>query len=167
MNNSRKIDIQQTEALIIDFDGVMTNDRVIVDENGIESVICNRQDGLAVQVLKKLKVNTFILSTETNPVVQARGDKLKIEVFQGSGDKKNSLLEICKVHALNLNKTIYIGNDLNDYHAMKCCGIKVCPADSHADIIQIADHVLNKKGGEGVLRELTEQLMGLNLLEYL
>ena len=67
-----KISIDNIDAFIFDFDGVLTNNLVHLDQHGTESVSCSRSDGLAFEVLHKLKMPTYILSTEVNPVVTAR-----------------------------------------------------------------------------------------------
>jgi len=155
------------EALIFDFDGVLTDDRVWVDQSGREMVCCNRRDGLAFDVLRKHEIKMYILSTETNPVVLKRGEKIKIPVHQGSGDKLASLEELGESQAFSLKNTFYTGNDLNDYFAMKACGFSACPADSHPKILQIAMFPLKTKGGHGVVRELVESVFQLNMMNIL
>ena len=95
------------EALIFDFDGVLTDDHVWVDQSGTEMVCCNRWDGLAFDVLRKQGINIYILSTETNPVVLKRGQKIKIEVHQGSKNKLTSLVQLAESQAFSLKNTFY------------------------------------------------------------
>ena len=84
MNN--KIDI-----IIYDFDGVMTNNKVYVDQNGNETVQVNRADGLGISEIKKLGIEQIIISTEKNPVVVKRAEKLGISCMQGIENKKAAL----------------------------------------------------------------------------
>ena len=159
--------MENIDAFIFDFDGVLTNDLVFVDQNGKESVICNRSDGLAFDVLRKLKKPSYILSTEKNPIVSARAKKLKIQAIQGVEDKVEELLMLAKSKGYNLNRVLYVGNDINDYKAMQLCGYSACPSDSHQKIKSIATFVLQKKGGNGVIRELLEVKLNIDFIKIL
>ncbi len=161
------ISILKFDNFIFDFDGVLTDNMVYTDQNGLESVKCSRSDGLAFQALLKLKKNVFILSTETNEVVSFRGKKLKIPVVKGVKNKVKQLDLMASKNEINLSKTIYIGNDINDFYAMKKCKFSACPADSHMEVKEISNYICQKKGGEGVAREILEDLFKLNLIKIL
>jgi YrbI family 3-deoxy-D-manno-octulosonate 8-phosphate phosphatase len=145
----------------------MTDNKVYVDQDGNEFVLCSRADGLAFDVLKKLNYNVFIVSSEKNSVVTARGNKLGIPVIQGTNSKKDILLNMHEKKQINLTNTIYIGNDLNDYNAMMLCAVKCCPADSHVRIKEISDVVLETKGGYGVAREIVENVLQIDILKHI
>ena len=81
------LSIDKIDAFIFDFDGVLTNNKVLLDQSGKEWVTCSRADGLAFDALYLLKKPVFIISTETNAVVSARGKKLNVDVIQGVSDK--------------------------------------------------------------------------------
>ena len=125
------MNIKNISLFVFDFDGVLTNNIVHIDENGKESVSCSRADGLAFDVLKKLNKPVYILSTEKNPVVIERAKKLNIQAIQGVSDKVEAIKELADENNYNLKNILYMGNDLNDYLVMKLCGYSVCPADSH------------------------------------
>ncbi len=161
------ISIEQIDAFVFDFDGVLTNNLVHLDHNGNELVSCNRGDGLGFDVLHKINKPTYILSTEKNPVVTARANKLKIPAIQGVKDKVAALQNLANEKNYNLNRVLYIGNDINDYNVMQLCGYPVCPGDSHTKIKEIASIVLKTSGGCGVVRELLEDVLELNFLEIL
>ena len=161
------ITLQDIEVFIFDFDGVLTNNLVHLDSQGNEWVSCSRADGLAFDALRKLNKSVYILSTEKNQVVTARANKLQIPVIQGVADKSESIKELAIRANFNLDKVLYIGNDLNDYYAMKLCGFSACPSDSHSKITSVSDVVLRTAGGYGVVRELLEEVLGLNLLKIL
>jgi 3-deoxy-D-manno-octulosonate 8-phosphate phosphatase (KDO 8-P phosphatase) len=161
------LDIKKIELIVFDFDGVLTNDKVLVDQNGIESVVCSRSDGLGFDVLKILEKSTYIISTELNMVVSKRAEKLGIPVLQGVQNKKDIVKKLSKEKKINLSNILFVGNDLNDYHAMKFCGYSVCPSDSHPVIKDMASYVLKTKGGDGVVRELLEEVFKLNILKIL
>ena len=161
------ISLKDIEVFIFDFDGVLTNNLVHLDSQGNEWVSCSRADGLAFDALRKLNQTVYILSTEKNLVVTARATKLQIPVIQGVVDKSNSIKELADRENFNLDKVLYLGNDLNDYYAMKLCGFTACPSDSHSKIASVSDIVLRTAGGNGVVRELLEDVLGLNLLKIL
>ena len=145
---------ENIELIVYDFDGVMTDNRVMVDQNGNESVMANRGDGYGVGMIRKLGVKQVILSTEVNPVVEMRAQKLNLEVIHGVSDKKQTLEKYCADRNISLDRVMYLGNDLNDIDAMKCVGIKGAPKDAEPEILEIADWISEKNGGYGVVREL-------------
>jgi len=151
-----KICAQDIDLIVYDFDGVMTDNSVLVFQDGTEAIIANRADGLGVDLIKKLNIKQLILSTETNSVVQARADKLGLEVIASCKDKKSALEEYCLENGFDLKKIIYVGNDLNDLEAMKIVGYPVAPADAYHEILKIASLITKAKGGEGVVRELVD-----------
>jgi len=150
--------LNNIELIVYDFDGVMTDNHLFLDENGKELVRVSRADGLGVSEIKKLNIKQIILSTETNTVVSMRAKKLGIPCIQGVDNKKEKLYEYINVRKINLFNVIFVGNDLNDLEVMRTVGYKICPADAHQDIVDIADLVLKTKGGQGITRELLELL---------
>jgi len=164
---NRDININDIKVFVFDFDGVLTNNMVYLDQNGKESVSCSRGDGLAFDALRKLKKTAYILSTEKNTVVRARAQKLQISVLQGAENKVAGIQEIIKKENCKLENILYVGNDLNDYRVMDICGFTACPADSHKKIKQISSIVLKTNGGCGVVRELLEDVLGLDFIEIL
>jgi 3-deoxy-D-manno-octulosonate 8-phosphate phosphatase (KDO 8-P phosphatase) len=161
------MNINNIDVFVFDFDGVLTNNMVHLDENGKEFVSCNRADGIAFDVLRKLKKPAYILSTEKNIIVSARAKKLRIPAIQGVENKLVGIQEILKRERCNIDKVFYVGNDLNDYNVIAHCGMSGCPADSHHKIKQITDIVFEAKGGCGVIRELLEKVLNLDIHDIL
>ncbi len=161
------MNIDNIDVFVFDFDGVLTNNLVYVNQEGIESVACSRADGLAFDVLRELVKPTYILSTEKNQIVTTRANKLKVPVLQGINNKVEALKEIADKEGFNLKNILYVGNDLNDYQVMKLCGFPVCPADSHPKIKEISGVVLKTNGGDGIVRELLEDVLSLDFIEIL
>jgi N-acylneuraminate cytidylyltransferase len=147
------------ELLILDFDGVMTDNRVYLNQDGIEMVAANRGDGMGIELLLKNGTKVMILSTEKNPVVSARAQKLKIPVIQGVGNKGEVLHNLLLERGINSQNTVYLGNDVNDLPCFPIVGCAVAVADSHPKVIAQADFVLSKKGGDGAVRELCDILL--------
>jgi N-acylneuraminate cytidylyltransferase len=147
------------DLIVYDFDGVMTDNRVLVLEDGTEAVLANRADGWGVDQLRRAGFRQIILSTETNPVVSVRAHKLGLEVLQGSGEKLRDLKAYCKSRGIGLGRVLYVGNDVNDLEAMRLVGCPIAPADAHPAVLALAKHVTRSRGGEGVIKELSELLL--------
>ena len=145
--------------IVYDFDGVMTNNKVYIDENGKEIVQVNRADGLGVSEIKQLGIEQVIISTEQNSVVSSRAHKLGIPCLQGIKNKKKTLINYCKKIEIDLKVVAFVGNDINDKKVMEITGSTFCPSDAHDSIKAISDHVLETKGGDGVVRELLDLII--------
>ena len=154
--------MKNIKLIVYDFDGVMTDNKVYIDQNGREMVQVSRADGLGVSEIKKLGINQIIISTETNLVVSSRAKKLNIYCLQGIKNKKEALKNYCQYNDIELKKVVYIGNDINDKEVMGIVGKTYCPADAHDSIKSISNYVLKTKGGDGVIRELLELIMKNN-----
>lgn len=146
--------------VVSDFDGVMTDNRVLVDEEGKEYVFVSRGDGQAIHILRSMGISLVIMSTETNCVVQKRARKLNVECIHGVSDKAECLKKYCGENDILLQDIAYIGNDVNDYEAMRIAGIKIAPEDACDTVKDIADYVTKTRGGYGVIREVADVLRG-------
>ena len=165
--NDKILTIDDIDLFVFDFDGVLTDNIVHIDNNGNEMVSCSRADGLAFDVLRKLDKPCQILSTENNTVVSVRANKLGISVLQGVKNKEKALRNLVKRKSYKLSNILYVGNDLNDYNSMRISGLSVCPADSHPKIKKISNFVLKTNGGKGIVRELLEDVLSLDFIEIL
>ncbi len=159
MNNYTNIIDFIPDLLVYDFDGVMTDNRVLCFQDGTEAVFVSRADGWGIAQLRKAGFNQIILSTETNLVVSARAKKLQIEVCQGSTNKAQDLVSYCQKHCIDLTKVLYVGNDVNDLEAMLLAGFPIAPSDAHPEILRISKKITLAKGGDGVIREISEWLL--------
>ena len=147
--------LKHLKIFFVDFDGVLTNNKVIVNEKGIESVICSRSDSLYSEMIKKdFLVDIIIISSEKNNVVKSRARKMNLSCAHGVDDKYKYINKYIKGKNLKFKNLAYIGNDLNDYKAMKNCYIRVCPSDAVPEIKKISNLILKTCGGDGVLREV-------------
>ncbi len=146
------------KLIIYDFDGVMTNNKVLVDQNGKESVFCNRDDGWAIRKLKEQGFIQIILSSENSPIVLTRAKKLNIPAFVNKIDKIKEFPKFLKEYKCKQEEVIYVGNGLNDIEIMKEVGLSFCSADAHPQIQKIAMVILKTKGGDGVILEMLERL---------
>ncbi|MBD9541583.1 acylneuraminate cytidylyltransferase [Ensifer sp. ENS04] len=152
------------KALITDFDGVHTDDSVIVNQDGSEAVRCSRSDGMGIEILRNRGLKMLILSREQNPVVKARAAKLQMDVLHHIRDKLPALDAWRCEHHLDWAEIAYIGNDINDLDCMKVCGMSFAPSDAHPETKAISTMVLQRSGGNGALRELSEYLISNDLI---
>lgn len=146
-------------ALVFDFDGVFTDNAVYVREDGVESVRCDRGDGLGLGLLRDAGVPLLVLSKERNPVVAARMAKLGLEHLQGVDDKLPRLMAWLESRGLDPAQAIYVGNDVNDLACMRAIGSSVCPSDAHEAAKAAARLVLQRPGGHGAVRELCDLVL--------
>lgn len=144
------------KLIISDFDGVMTDNRILVDERGNESAYVSRADGQAIHILRAMGIELVIMSTETKGIVEKRAEKFNVECLNGISDKAKCLKKYCNDRNIELKNVAYIGNDINDYEAMKLVGLKIVPDDAYNVVKKIADYVTKAKGGYGVIREIAE-----------
>ena len=148
-------DFTDLELILLDFDGTMTDNLVILSEDGIESVRCNRSDGLGINILKNIGIEVVCLTSEKNKVVKSRCDKLGINVIS-STDKKRAAKKLFKEKNIPPEKTLFIGNDLNDIPVLKMVKYPVVVNNANEKTKNIAKIVLSKNGGEGAVLELAE-----------
>ena len=145
--------------VVLDFDGVLTDNRVWVSEAGEESVACNRSDGMGLSMLRKSGIQVVVLSTERNPVVAARCKKLNLPCDQGIDDKRSALLRLTKQYGADMDDVVYIGNDVNDLACINMVGCGIAVADAHPSVLNAADIVLTNRGGYGAVREFCDLLL--------
>jgi YrbI family 3-deoxy-D-manno-octulosonate 8-phosphate phosphatase len=150
----------EVDAVVFDFDGTMTDDRTIVDQDGREAVVVNRGDGLGVAALRRAGIALLILSTESNPVVAARGAKLGVPVLHGVEEKGSALSDWCARRAIPLARTAYVGNDVNDLPCLELVGWPIAVADAHDSVRARARTVTAARGGHGAVREIANRLLG-------
>ncbi|HSL45220.1 MAG TPA: acylneuraminate cytidylyltransferase [Anaerolineales bacterium] len=152
---------EKIDLLICDFDGVITDNRVWVDQEGTETVAAYRSDSIGVKLLRDIGIEVLMLSSEVNRVVEARARKMGVEAVHGvaiheKGRVMRDVLEQKNVRAKNV---VYIGNDINDLPCFEVAGWSVAVADAYPEVIRAADFVLNKPGGHGAVRELCDLIL--------
>jgi len=146
-------------AFVLDFDGVLTDNRVLVFQDGLEAVLCNRSDGLGLSRLHRLGVPILVLSTEENPVVAARCRKLGLTCMHGLKSKAEALQKYLVLHSLNPKQSVYLANDINDLECMRLVGCALAVADAHPAVLAEATLILENSGGFGAVRELCDLIL--------
>jgi 3-deoxy-D-manno-octulosonate 8-phosphate phosphatase (KDO 8-P phosphatase) len=142
--------------IAFDFDGVFTDNTVYVTEDGVESVRCWRSDGLGLSRLRSVGVQAVIISTEVNPVVSMRAEKLKLPCEQGVEDKARAILLTCAKLNISPEQTMFVGNDVNDIPAFKSVNFPVAVSDAHPEISPFVLYRTQKPGGMGAVREICD-----------
>ncbi len=151
------------DAVVLDFDGTQTDDRVLVDSDGRETVAVHRGDGLGIAALRKAGVPLLILSTEQNPVVAARAHKLRVPVLHGVDRKDLALKQWCEERSVDPQRVLYVGNDVNDLPCFGLAGWPVAVASAHDVVRAAARAVTTTPGGSGAIREIAAWLLGPTL----
>ncbi|MGA5328594.1 cytidylyltransferase domain-containing protein [Streptomyces griseoincarnatus] len=151
------------DAVVLDFDGTQTDDRVLIDADGREFVSVHRGDGLGVAALRRGGLKLLILSTEQNPVVAARARKLKIPVLHGVDRKDLALKQWCEEQGIAPERVLYVGNDVNDLPCFALVGWPVAVASAHDAVRGAARAVTTLPGGDGAVREIAGWILGPSL----
>lgn len=163
--------LETIHTIAFDFDGVFTDNKVYVGQDGTELVRCDRGDGLGIDLLRAaqsrgmLAADVFVLSKERNPVTEARTRKLRLACHAGCDDKLEFIEQRLRgsrpKDARPLAGLVYVGNDLNDLPVMLRAGFSVAPADAHERVRQVASVVLPQAGGNGFVRAFVERLLDI------
>lgn len=151
--------LSRVKLLVLDFDGIFTDGKVTVYQDGTESVVCDRRDGLGIAMLKIIGVKIWVITREKNPVVMHRCLKLGIP-YSANIEKKDREIEyIINEHELLPNEVAYMGDDLNDLPAFPLVGIRLTVARAHPEVIEIAHYVTPQEGGNGAIRHICELIL--------
>jgi len=150
---------EKIELLVMDFDGVLTDNRVWVNQDGVEEVAANRSDSYGLGLLRRAGVETLVISKEVNPVVAARCNKMKVPYLQGIDDKETALQTHLAENGIETANVVFVGNDVNDLPAFHVAGWSVAVADALPEVVREADYVLSKPGGHGAIRELCDLIL--------
>ncbi|UGY93273.1 acylneuraminate cytidylyltransferase [Streptomyces gobiensis] len=151
------------DAVVLDFDGTQTDDRVLVDSDGRELVAVHRGDGLGIAALRRAGLKLLILSTEQNPVVAARARKLALPVLHGIDRKDLALKQWCEEQGIAPERVLYVGNDVNDLPCFGLVGWPVAVASAHDVVRGTARAVTSTPGGAGAIREIASWILGPSL----
>lgn len=149
--------IRRTRVVAFDFDGVFTDNSVLVDQDGRELVRCSRFDGLGLRRLEERGVRPLVISTEVHPVVTARCRKLKIECHQSCEDKWATLERVLAEARVRPEEAAFVGNDVNDAPCLRQVGLPIVVQDAHPAVVPLARWRTERPGGHGAVREICDQ----------
>lgn len=146
-------------GVVFDFDGVMTDDLVTQDENGVEAVTVSRADGMGIALLRDRGVAMAVISRERNPVVARRCEKLGLPFRQACNDKETALRDLARSWGVAPAQLVYVGNDVTDLRCMALAGLGVAVGDAQPEVRAAADLTLYQPGGRGAVRELCDLVL--------
>ena len=148
--------IRGIKLIAFDFDGVFTDNAVYISQEGIEMVRCTRADGMGLEKLARLGIQKIVISTESNPVVQIRCRKLKIDCRDGCDDKLAVLTEELERRDVELHQVAFVGNDINDVPCLEVVGLPIIVQDAHPDVARTGFYRTVRRGGQGAVREVCD-----------
>jgi YrbI family 3-deoxy-D-manno-octulosonate 8-phosphate phosphatase len=155
MKNELK-DFRKVKLVVFDFDGVFTDNRVYVDQNGREMVCCWRSDGIGLDKIKDVGAKAIVISSEVNPVVKRRCAKLGIDCVTGCKDKLSVLKRIMGEQNLSPQNVCFVGNDLPDLNCLKYVGHPVAVKSSAEEVLKVVKYTTKREGGSGAVREVCD-----------
>lgn len=148
------------KIVIFDVDGVMTDGSLTFDENGVEYKTFNCKDGQGIVMLNNSGFITAIITARLNGTVEHRFKTLKMaKLFQGQKNKAEALEELVKEFNVDYSQIAYMGDDLPDICVLEKVGLACCPKDAVDEVLNLADFVSTKNGGQGAVRELCDFLL--------
>ncbi len=154
------MDFPEIKMLLTDCDGCLTDAGMYYSENGDELKKFNTRDGMGFAMLRERGIITGIITSESVALNRRRAEKLKVDILEeGCKDKASAVKRICNKYQIAPGNTAYVGDDLNDLEVIKMVGLGCCPADAAASVKNASDFVTEAKGGEGVIREVVDQIL--------
>ena len=145
------------ELIVMDVDGVLTDGKLYYSASGEMMKRFDVKDGHGIVMARKAGIKLALISGRASEVTAARARELGIEhVYQGCRDKEKTLLELINTLGVTPEATAFIGDDVIDILAMKRVGLSVTVSDAHPKALEIADMVMNNRGGEGAAREFLD-----------
>ncbi len=152
--------IKRIRLLVLDVDGVMTDGRLIIGDDGQEYKNFHARDGLGMSMLRKSGVDIAIITARTSNVVKKRATELGIEhLYQGRREKLPAYRELCEAMSLSTTETAFMGDDLIDLSIMSRAGLAFSVSDGHPHVHKYAHWISSKRGGRGAVREACELIM--------
>ena len=150
---------EDVRLVVFDFDGVITDNHVWVDSTGREMISANRSDSHGINLMRAAGIDALVISRESDPVVTARCNKMKVPVLQGILEKAGALRQAVEERGLSLSQVVYVGNDTIDLSCFDLAGWAVAVADAHPEVLRAADFILSLRGGYGAVRELCDLIV--------
>ncbi|RLA08910.1 MAG: hypothetical protein DRQ51_00730 [Gammaproteobacteria bacterium] len=152
--------IKKIKCLLLDVDGVLTDSKLYLDNNGVESKTFNSKDGLGLRMLQDSGIEVGVITARNSKIVQHRADELGFKyVYQDRKQKLPAFEEFLSDSGLKPDEITYVGDDLIDLPILSRVGFAVAVADSHKIVLKMADYITTLNGGCGAVREVCEKIM--------
>lgn len=153
-------DLKKVKAIVFDVDGVLSRQTITLASSGEPLRTVNIKDGYAIQLAQKLGLRIAILTGGNTQAIRIRYKNLGVEdVYMGCAVKIKTYEEFKAKYSLGDEEIVYVGDDIPDYEVMQRCGCPCCPADACCDIKAISTYVSSQNGGDGVGRDVVEQVL--------
>lgn len=153
-------DLKKVKAIVFDVDGVLSRQTITLASSGEPLRTVNIKDGYAIQLAQKLGLRIAILTGGNTQAIRIRYKNLGVEdVYMGCAVKIKTYEEFKAKYSLGDEEIVYVGDDIPDYEVMQRCGCPCCPADACSDIKAISTYVSSQSGGDGVGRDVVEQVL--------
>jgi len=158
-----KEDLVNVKGFIFDIDGVLSLQTINLNSFGVPSRTVNLRDGYALQLAVKKGYYVGVISGSGSKEYQKRLKHLGVkDIFLNSRSKLDHFNSFLNKYNLNKSDVLYMGDDIPDFEVMKYAGVAVCPSDADSEIKQISAYISDKKGGEGCVRDVIEQVLRLH-----
>jgi 3-deoxy-D-manno-octulosonate 8-phosphate phosphatase (KDO 8-P phosphatase) len=158
-----KEDLAKVKAFIFDIDGVLSLQTISLNSFGVPNRTINLRDGYALQLAVKKGYFVGVISGSSSKEYHRRLRLLGIkDIYLNSRSKLDHYNNFLKKHDLKNCNVLFMGDDIPDFKVMKEAGIAVCPADADSEIKSVASYISDKKGGEGCVRDVIEQVLRLH-----
>jgi len=152
--------LSQITTLLFDVDGVLTDGKVIITTEGEMYRQMDTKDGYALKCALDAGLKIVIISGGTNEGVRNRLKALGVyDIYLGAHHKLDAYQDLLDNYDLKPENMLYMGDDVPDIPVMEKVGVSCCPQDAVTDVLQISDYISPKKGGEGCVREIIEQVL--------
>ncbi|MBK9292450.1 MAG: HAD-IIIA family hydrolase [Bacteroidetes bacterium] len=159
MSNYKSL-LRNINTFVFDYDGVMTDGVIVLNNDGEPLRTANVKDGYALQLIRKLGYHIAIISGGYSPSMLRRFESLNIEnVFLGVSNKLEVFEQFLQQHHIQPEQVVYMGDDIPDYRPMKLAGVPVCPSDAAEEIKRISVYISRYPGGHGCVRDIIEQVL--------
>ena len=160
VSNTLTLKAKKIKLLLLDVDGVMTDNRLIYGDDGQEYKAFYTRDGHGMVMLQKSGIDIGIITGRKSQLVENRMRDLKVKhLYQGVPDKLPTFLELVEKLSLRMSEVAYVGDDILDLPILKRVGLSVTPADGDQEVKARVDYISQFKGGQGCVREVCEIIM--------
>lgn len=153
----------KVKTFVFDIDGVLSLQTIPMNSFGLPSRTVNLRDGYAIQLAVRKGYRVAIISGGKSKEYVRRLRGLGVtDIYMNSRSKIEHYNNFLDKYSIGSEEILYMGDDIPDYEVMKQAGIPVCPADADSEIKQISVYISDKKGGEGCVRDVIEQVLRLH-----
>ena len=158
-----KEELIKIKAFIFDIDGVLSLQTINLNSFGVPNRTVNLRDGYALQLAVKKGYHIGIISGSSSKEYQRRLKLLGVkDIYLNSKSKLDHFNVFLKKYRLDKSEVLFMGDDIPDFQVMKEAGVAVCPSDADSEIKQVACYISDRRGGEGCVRDVIEQVLRLH-----